>query len=161
MIKEELKPLTPQQELFCRYYTDDNSDTFSSGVLSYALAYDYDFATTDTKRDLDKDNKEIKGTSEYDRMYNTCSSGASQNLRMNNIRARIDELMLELFNSDIIADKRLTKILLTGKDTDAINAIKHRNDLKQRITKKLDITTQGRPLSNLTDEELREMLEKE
>jgi len=152
--QDKTKELTPEQELFCRAYTDENSETFSSGVLSYAKAYGYDLASRDTKREIDEKGNELKGTSEYDRAYNTCASGASQNLRMDNIRERVNALMLKLFNDDVVSDKRLTQIIIKGKDTDTINAIKHRNDLKQRITKKLDITTAGRPLAGLSDEEL-------
>lgn len=154
MIEDKLKPLTPQQELFCIAYTDENSDTFSNGMLSYGKAYGYDFASLDTKREIDENNEDIKGSSAKEKAENVCRSGASQSLTLPNIRNRVNVLMMELFNNDDIADKRLQTIVIKGRDSDAINAIKHRNDLKQRVIKKLDVSTMGRPLSNLTDEDL-------
>lgn len=62
--------------------------------------------------------------------------------------------MIELFADDDVFDARLVEIVKRGRDADAINAIKHRSDLKQRITKKIDITTAGRPMANLDDAEL-------
>ena len=153
------RELTPQQELFCRAYTREDCDTFSNGMLSYGEAYGYDFASLDTKREFDENNEEIKGTSEVERAENTCRANASRLLTNDSIRERVKELMIELFNDDEIADKRLQSIIIKGSDSNAINAIKHRSELKQRVTRKLDITSLGRPLANLTDEELAKLAE--
>ncbi len=149
----ERKPLTPQQEQFCRLYIT-KGDMFSNGTIAYSIAYRYDLENADIKREIGEDKQEIKGTSQRDRMYAVCQSGASRLLLNENIQARVRELLMILFDDDAVADARLQEIVLSGKDADAINAIKHRSDLKARITKKLDITTQGRPLGNLTDAEL-------
>jgi len=152
----QLKTLKPQQELFCRYYTEDG-ETFSNGYLSYAKAYNYDFATLETIREKGEDNKDILGTSEREKAEGVCRASASRLLANAHIKARVKELMLEQFNQDDIADIKLTSIIIKGKDADAINAIKHRNDLKQRITKKVELTAINRPLAGLSDEELAKM----
>ncbi len=154
MIEDKTKPVTPDQELFCRAYTRADTQTFSNATLSYAEAYGIDFASLDTRREIDEKNKEIQGTSELDKSKRYCAMAGSRLMTLDNVRARITSLMMELFNDDSIADSRIQRIILTGKDADAINAAKVRNDLKQRIVKKLDVTTQGRPLSNLSDEDL-------
>lgn len=157
--------LTSKQELFCKYYTT-LGDTLFNGRLSYAKAYGYDLATASTVRIMemviDKDGKEVQqgviGSSELEKMENYCTVGGSRLTVWNdNVIARIHELTLANFNDDTIADKRLEEIIQRGKDTDAIQAIKHRNDLKQRITKKLDITSANRPLAGLSDDDLRKM----
>lgn len=158
--------LTPKQELFCKYYTT-SGHTFGNATLSYALAYGYDFALADRQRATetvivgDKQvEQEIVGSSEYDKMENYCAVGGHRlSVRNDKVGERIRALMVEAFNDDAVMDKRLTEIALHGKDTDSIQAIKHRSDIKQRITKKLDVTTAGRPLAGLSDEELLKLAE--
>ena len=159
--------LTVKQELFCQYYTK-RGQLLGNATLSYAKAYGYDLEKADTtratktvKNEKNEKNEEIQeeiiGTSEYDKMYAYCNVAGPRLLVNDSINARIQALMLENFNDDAVYDSRLDEIALHGKPTDAIQAIKHRNDLKQRITKKLDITSANRPLAGLSDEELRKM----
>lgn len=150
--------LTPQQELFCRWYTTQG-DTFGNATLSYNLAYDYKLDTLDTTNEKDEKGEEIKGTSEYSKAYNTCSVMGSRLLNNTKIIERKIALLKEMFDNSDIIDARTQEIILNGKDTDSIQAIKIHNDLKQRITKKLDITSAGRPLANLSDEELKDLTE--
>jgi len=82
----------------------------------------------------------------------------SRLIRNDKILARINALMLEQFNTDAMFDSKILEIALRGKDSDALNAIKHRNDLKQRITKKVEMTTIDRPLAHLSDTELEELV---
>lgn len=159
MIEEETRELTPQQEAFCIAYTRDDADTFSNGMLAYAEAYGYDFATLSQERLFDEDKKEIIGSSELERAQNVCRNGASRLLTKAHVIKRKRELLMDLFEDDDVFDSRLVEIAKRGRDADALNAIKHRSDLKQRITKKLDISTLGRPLGNLTDEELKKLAE--
>lgn len=154
--KEYRTRITPQMELFCRLYTT-KGDTFNNGTLSYAIAYDFDLENKDTTREVDENGKEIKGTSEYDRVRAVCQNGASRMLFRNYIQERVKELMIQAFDDNKVADTRLTEIMLSGKDTDAIQAIKHRNDLKQRVNRKLDISIVARPMQTLSDEELLEL----
>jgi hypothetical protein len=156
MIEQKLRELTPEQELFCRAYTREG-DTFSNATSSYAEAYGYDLASLDTKRELDENNKEILGTSEYDKAEAVCANSGSRLLRKDYIIKRKNELLALLFDEDSVSDARLQQIIIRGSDSNAINAIKHRSELKARVTKKLDITTSGRPLANLSDEELQKL----
>lgn len=150
--------LNDRQELFCRYYTRPDTETFLNGMLSYAEAYEVDLASLDTKREIDENGKEIPMTSEREKAERNLRSHASRLLSNDNVRKRKDALLVELFDSNDMADARLTQIIIKGNDANAINAIKHRNEIKQRITKKVDITSANRPLSHLTDAELEEML---
>ena len=129
--------LTPQQEHFCKLYVQS-----SSGVLSYMEAYKYEIPK-------DENAKNITSSKEY----NICNANASRLLTNDNIRATIRDLWLERFNDKEI-DARTSQIAFSGRDTDSIQAIKIANDLKQRITRKLDITSGGRPLQDVSDEEL-------
>lgn len=148
--------LNPKQELFCRYYTEEG-ETFSNAYLSYARAYGYDFASLNNRRVKDDKDRDIIGTSEREKAESVCKSAGSRLLSNVKVRARIRDLMVVLFNQDDIADAKLTAIMLSGKDADAINAIKHRNDLKQRIIKKVELATINRPLAGLSDAELAQM----
>jgi len=138
----EKELLTPQQEAFCQYYTGD-TPAFNHLTKSYAMAYGYDIPLREDGK-LDTTSKE----------YNICAVEGSRNASNPKIKARIQAIYDEKFNTDAFWDTLLTKIGQRAKGSDAVQAIKHRNELKQRITKKLDITTGGRPLSDLTDEEL-------
>lgn len=138
--------LTMQQELFCKYYTSKGS-LFDNATLSYAEAYGYEIPK-------DENGKNIINSKEY----NICNANASRLLANDSIKARIQALFLELLNDNTM-DARLGEIAVKGKDTDSIQALKIYNDLKQRITKKIDITSAGRPLGGLTDEELDKLAE--
>ncbi len=136
-----MEDLTQQQELFCKYYTT-KGHLFDNATLAYAEAYQYDLPK-------DENGKIIVESKDY----NTCSALGSRLLVNDKVKARIQALFLALLN-DQTMDARLGEIVVKGKDTDAIQGLKIYNDLKQRITKKLDITSGGRPLSGASDEEL-------
>jgi hypothetical protein len=138
--------LTQQQELFCKLYTTKGT-YFDNATLSYAEAYSYEIPK-------DEKGKNIVESKEY----NICSANASRLISNDKIRDRIRDLFLELLN-EATMDARLSEIATKGKDTDSIQAIKIFNDLRQRITRKVDITTGGRPLANLSDEELQTLAE--
>ncbi|HEV7423909.1 MAG TPA: terminase small subunit [Candidatus Paceibacterota bacterium] len=132
----EKDSLNQKQELFCRYYTE-NSDSFGNATLSYKLAYQKD--------------------SKPDKSDDYCGMAGSRLIGNDRIKARIETLLQEQFDTDSVSDSRLMQIIVGGKDSDAINAIKHRNDLKQRITKRVELKTIDRPLTHLSDEELMAM----
>lgn len=138
--------LTMQQELFCKYYTSKGS-LFDNATLAYAEAYQYDLPKDDNGKIIVES-----------REYNTCSALGSRLLTNDKVKARIQALYLELLNDNTM-DARLGEIAVKGKDTDSIQALKIYNDLKQRITKKIDITSAGRPLGGLTDDELDKLAE--
>lgn len=149
----KLKELTPQQELFLIAYTRDG-DTFGNASLSYAEAYNYDLENASKENQKDKNGKEILYTSEYDRLIGICASSASRLLRNENIIAHKRRMLMRLYDDDTFSDTRLLEIIKQGKDADTINAIKVRNDLKQRIVKKLDVNVINRPFADLSDDEL-------
>lgn len=143
-IMDTKNKLTPQQEAFCQAYTK-RGETFSSAYKSYAVAYDFEIPLTE-------DNKIDYKSSQYA----VCQNGGSRLLLKDAIAERVRDLLLEKLN-DKEVDARLNEILLGGKDTDSIQAIKIHNELKQRITKRIDITSAGRPLQGLSDDELKEL----
>lgn len=142
MENKEIDIYTPQQELFCLAYTS-KGDTFYNLTKSYAEAYGYELPL--------RDDGTIDTRS---RDYSTCSVGGAILMRDPKIKRRIEGIMIDRFNSDNFWDEKLTEIAEKGGYSDAIAAAKHRNELKQRIVKKLDLTTANRPLVGLSDEEL-------
>ena len=133
--------LTPEQEQFVINYTT-KGDFYSNGVLSYANAYGYALNYREDGKPDSKDND-----------YSTCNACASRLLQKDNIKARIQEIYLSMWNENAV-DARVSEILHKGQEANSIQAVKIFNDLKQRITKKIDLTSGGRPLGGLTDEEL-------
>ncbi len=138
--------LTLQQELFVKLYTT-KGDTFGNGVLSYSGAYDYDLPV-DEKGKIITDCKE----------YNACKANASRLLTGDNVRVAVRNKMLELFN-EVEMDARVAEIAMNGQESNSLQAVKIFNELKQRITKKIDITSAGRPLAGLSDDELHRLAE--
>lgn len=141
-MEENKDILTLEQERFCINYTQ-NKEYFGNATLSYAEAYGYDLDNADKTRQIDGKGNEIKGTSEYDRLYNICASGGSQNIRKLNIQKRCNELLNKLMENNVI-DARLIEIILKGEDKDSIQAIREYNRLKQRILDKVDVTSDGK-----------------
>ncbi len=137
--------LTYKQELFCRYYTQ-NEETLMNGVLSYAEAYGFDLENMSHQMIYSTDGKEVLQESEYKLAYHYCGFSASRLLKNDKISRRINYLFNELMREEVI-DAQLMKIIMKGKDNDKLGAIKHWNELKQRITKKLDLTTKGESLN--------------
>ncbi len=136
--------LTPKQEAFCRFYSQD-SELFANGTLSYAKAYGYDLDSADKTREKDEKGFEIQGTSEYDKLHHTCRSNASRLLTNDDIIKRVRQLLVAQMTEQTI-DARLMAIVMKGEDKDAIQAIKEFNKLKQRITEKKDITSNGKTI---------------
>jgi len=135
------KPLTPEQEHFCQLYTS-KSDYSRKAYKCYAEAYKIEIPDN---KDGEVDFKSTE--------YKTCVSSGSRLLTKDYIQARIREIYLSMFTDSHI-DARLNEIITNGNESNSVQAIKIANDLKQRITKKLDITSAGRPLASASDEEL-------
>ncbi len=141
--------LTPQQELFCRYYTQ-NEALFSNATLSYAEAYDFKLDELSTERPVTKKDKKGKpiewGESEYTRNYNLCSSLASRLRRNVKIQARITTLLSELMTDEFL-DSQLMKVASQDGKLDAkVAAIREANAVKNRIVKRTDLTSGGEPV---------------
>ena len=146
-MKAEKRPLTPEQEHFCVLYTS-KGDYSKKGYKCYAEAYGHEIPTDE------------KGQTDFTSTpYKTCVTNASRLLIQQNISDRIKEIYIDKFNDISNADARIQDIIETGKDTDAIQAVKVLNDIKQRITKKIDITTAGRPMLALSDDELKALID--
>lgn len=142
--KKEEK-LTPKQELFCRYYTQ-NSVLFGNATLSYAEAYGYDLEVLDRTYLKDNKGKDIKGTSEYDKACNLCAVDGSRLLR----NAKINEFMRVCLNellSDLVVDSELAKVIVQNDEMDVkISGIREYNKLKKRVTDKMDIVSDGKQI---------------
>lgn len=133
--------LNPEQEMFCGAYTTPG-ETFCNGVKSYAVAYGYLLPLRD---DGEIDTKSAE--------YLACKANGGRMMFNEKIRTIIQSKLLEQFN-DRTVDARTSQILLQGRDSDSLTAIKMYNELKQRIVKKVDVTVAARPLAGLSDEEL-------
>lgn len=117
------RPLSPQQELFCRYYATER-DYFGNGTLSYARAYNIDL----TKRGAVK----------------VAGAAAARLLGNVSILDRTRELMkLEGFNDETV-DKELLFLMKQDSELSTkLGAIREYNQLQNRIQKKIDLTSKG------------------
>lgn len=142
LIKEEKAIiLNPEQDMFCGAYTTPG-ETFCNNTKAYAVAYGYILPLKD---DGEVDTKSAE--------YLACKANGSRMMFNEKIRNAIQSKLLEQFN-DKTVDARTSQILLAGRDSDSLQAIKMYNELKQRITKKVDVSVIARPMANLSDEEL-------
>lgn len=138
---KELFPLNQEQELFCLAWTAPG-ETFHNNTKSYAEAYGYSLPL--------REDGSVDTTSAE---YLACKANGGRMMFNPSVRSMIQELFLKQFNEKV-ADARTSEIMMHGKDADSLQAIKIYNDLKQRVTKKIDVTVAARPLAGLTDEEL-------
>lgn len=137
--KDKKTGMTPQQELFCNLYA--SKEFFCSGVQAYMEAYG-----------MDKSKKSS---------YNAARVNASKLLMKTNILRRIDSLIEDSGLNDSFVDKQLKKMVTQDADFNAkMAAIKEYNKLKSRITQKLDVTTNGKDLKSLTQQELLDIITK-
>lgn len=150
--------LTQKQELFCKYYTQ-NEDLFGNGTLSYAEAYGIDLEHMGINPVYAEDGKTLLSESEFKRYEHNCASAASRLLRNVKISKRITQLLNEMMCDEVV-DAQLFKIIQSAaKPSDRVAAIKEYNSLKQRITKKLDLTTKGESLNTEDKTKINKALE--
>lgn len=122
--------LTRKQELFCQYYV--SKEFYANATQSYIHAYG-----------LEPKNKAD---------YNNAQVSAYNNLRKTKILKRINELLDSEGLNDQFADKQLLHLMTQEEDLRTkLGALKEYNKLKQRITDKLDVTTDGEKLSDRDD----------
>lgn len=133
--------LNLKQERFLRNYTQ-NDQLFGNGTLSYAEAYGYDLEHASRIRLLDERGNEIIGSSDYDKMHKQCGSCAARMLGNVRIQVHLNRLFNELL-TDQRVDRELAKLIVSGGESVKVAAIREYNALKQRITKKVDLTTKG------------------
>lgn len=124
--------LNLQQEMFCQVFAS-NKEFFGNGTQSYLSAYDPD------------GKKKIT--------YKSARARASLLLTSVNILERIDQL-LDIYINDNIVDKNLAIVIIQNADfSSKVAAIKEYNQLKQRIIRKIDLTTGGESFFRPTEEE--------
>lgn len=143
---------TPQRKLFAKFYTTKGS-TFSNATQSYAAAFDLDIEPK-----WDEEKQEFVREGQIASNYNNAKVNGCKLLTSPAVRTMVNNYLMEQLN-DVTADSRLNEILIGGKDSDSINAIKVYNELKGRVTRKVDVSVAARPYSGLTDEELKQMAE--
>jgi hypothetical protein len=118
--------LNPKQERFCQLYASDR-EFFGNGVESYIEVYE-----------PDKSNPN---------WYKTACSSASQILSNIKVINRINELLDGEGLNDAFVDKQLLFLIRQHDDkANKLGALREYNKLKQRITDKLDVTTNGQPI---------------
>jgi len=123
---KKVRPIPPRQRLFVKYYLTGVKGKFviANGTKSYAEAYG---------RTLPKDE-------------NLCSTNSYKLLRKAKIIAYMQEFnRINGFNDEAV-DSRLREIMFTEKGRVSTQAIKEYNNLQARILKRIDHTTDGKPL---------------
>lgn len=126
----ERKELTQKQELFCQLFASDK-EFFGNGTQSYIEAYDVDLSR--------------KGA------YAGARSSAYRLLTNADILKRIDELLEVAVLNNQFVDRQLAKLIEQDADFGVkLAAMKEYNALKQRITNKLDLTSDGKPIEPVT-----------
>lgn len=125
------KKLTPQQEEFCRLYT--SKEFYGNGTWSYAEAFDLDISDP--------------------KVYRRCMQGATTLLTNEEILVRLNELIDDRGLNDAFVDKQLLFVITQNADLHAkMKAITVYNDLKNRITRKLELHIN--PIEKLSDDDL-------
>ncbi len=123
---DETTELTPQQERFCQLYATDK-EFFGNGVETYLEVYSID---------QHKPN-----------WYNTACAAASRLLSNVKVINRINELIEEGGLNDSFVDKQLKFLITQHADFKSkLGAISEYNKMKQRIVKKVDLTSGGKPI---------------
>lgn len=114
--------LNPEQENFCELYAISNER--GNGVLCYSAAYNIDLSE--------------KGG------YSVAAAGASRLLKDVNILSYIRSLYEQNDLNDTVVDNELAFVIKQNADFGSkVAAIKEYNQLKQRIIKKLELSTGG------------------
>jgi hypothetical protein len=128
--------LNPKQEQFCQLYTKGDRDFFGNGTQCYLEVYGW-------YAEDDKDEKRKIS-------YQSAMANASRLLRNDKIIKRINELLeTEGFNEENVDKQHLFLINQHADLKTKLGAIKEFNELKQRIQKKLDITSGGKELKGI------------
>lgn len=126
MAEQVKSKLSPKQELFCELYATDR-EFFGNGTQAYIEAYDIDTS---------KPSK-----------YKVAMSAASRLLSNVKICEKINSLLEEGGLNDQFVDKQLVYLMTQHEDKKAkMAAIREYNQMKGRITQRIDHTTKGESL---------------
>ncbi|MFZ2882225.1 MAG: hypothetical protein WA019_04070 [Candidatus Moraniibacteriota bacterium] len=129
-LEEKEKDLLARQERFCQLYSSDR-EFFGNGVESYLECYDIDRS---------KPN-----------WYKTACAAASRLLSNVKVYTRINELLESEGLNDSFVDKQLLFLISQQDDkTNKVAAIREYNKLKQRITDKIDLKSDGKQIVGFT-----------
>lgn len=110
------KTLNAKQKLFCELFAT-SEEFFGNGVQSYIEAYNLKSA-----------------------QYASAGAGASRLLKNVKILAYINDIMEKIGFNDAHADKQLGFLMTQNAELGVkLGAIRHFNDLKQRIVQKIDL----------------------
>ena len=148
--------LNINQELFCRYYTQD-SDTFGNATRAYGFAYDYkldelpdDDAVYETITDeKGHAHQELVEPSTKQKALSVCATEGNRLLRNPKVLTRITTLLNEMLTEEFV-DAELLKVIRQDHDLGPkVRAISEFNKLRQRITDRLDLTSGGKTIAHL------------
>lgn len=136
-----IKKLNPRQELFCRYYTQNNH-LFGNATRAYAEAYGYKLDTLSKERPITKRNHAGEavewGTSEYDKACQSCAAQGERMLRNVEINSRANELMNDYLSEEVV-DAQRARVIMQNENLNAkVAAIRSYDAVKGRITQKVD-----------------------
>lgn len=140
---DKQRKLTAQQELFCRYYAQ-NEALFGHATFCYAESHGFDLDSLSNRCPVHQEKDPECGSacplSEYRVAYSTCSSNGSRALRNAKIQDRITALLNEMLRDEVV-DSQLAKLIIQdGEPATKIAAIREYNKLRQRIVDKVEHT---------------------
>lgn len=153
--KRSTKTLKQRRELFCQFFVR-NSETRSNATLSYGEAFDYKldtlpkddavFAPEWVDEDGDVHGGERITPSTYDKAYQVCATEGARLLKIPEIQDRITDLRNEMLE-DRIVDGELEKVIMQDIElAPKLGGIREYNALRNRVQKKIDVTTNGKDL---------------
>lgn len=157
-VKKSLPLKNLMWERFCQCYVM-NKTLFGNATRSYAHANninleelpDDDQVYEEIEDDAGHIVKKKVRESTYDRTVNSCAVNGNTLLRNHKIDARIRVLLRELISEDN-ADEELSWVINQREEMGPkVQAIKHLNEMKGRIVKKVELT--GKDGERLFDDE--------
>lgn len=142
--KKKHEKLKPQHEMFCVHMTRPGAPTFNNAILAYACVYRPEMFT------LSREVPEGKKISPYQQAYDSCNSSASKLFSKDNIRARIQQRMLKLFNDNDALDSRLAHLAFQSEDLHvSLAATRDVNKLKRRISDEPAVPPGAAPITKI------------
>jgi hypothetical protein len=140
------RPLKPQHELFCQLYVK-NAELFANATQCYAEAYGFKLDELSHERPVDAETGEQIGNSDFTIAERTCAVNGSKLLRNTKVQERITLLLNEMLK-DVVVDAELAKVILqNGNPAAKMTAIREYNKIRQRITEKVDLTSNGEKIT--------------
>jgi hypothetical protein len=148
--------LNINQELFCRYYTQ-NTEIFGNATVAYAEAYDYrldelpddDAVYAVRTGDDGKPERVLVEPSTRAKARNVCGVEGHRLLKNPKVLERITALLNEMLTEEVV-DAELLKVILQNHDLGPkVRAIQEFNKVRQRVTQKVDLTSGGMSFADL------------